>query len=77
MKVEDLKQQLIGQIHITDDNEVLEFMLDFRTQDNKSAPYNLTTEQHERISIALEQIKTGQVISEEEEQKQTLKWLAE
>jgi predicted transcriptional regulator len=71
----ELKDQLIGQIHITEDLETLEFVLDFLRQPVSQEVYSFSDAQLKRIELSLQQIKDGEVFSEEEANKIVDEWM--
>ena len=76
MSTIDLKEQLISQIHITEDQEILEWMLGLLAQQaNQTELYDLNIEQINAIDRAEEQIIRGEYYSEEEANKLTIEWL--
>ena len=76
MSTIDLKEQLISQIHITEDQEILEWMLGLLAQQaNQTELYDLNIEQIKAIDRAEEQIIRGEYYSEEEANKLTIEWL--
>jgi hypothetical protein len=76
MSTIDLKEQLISQIHITEDHEILEWMLGLLAQQaNQTELYDLNIEQINAINRAEEQIIRGEYYSEEEANKLTIEWL--
>jgi hypothetical protein len=71
-----LQEQVISKVHITEDKDILEFVLEFLKQTEVVVePYIFTTEQRKRVDISLEQSRTGSILSEEEEKKLTDEWL--
>ncbi len=76
MSTIDLKEQLISQIQITEDQEILEWMLGLLAQQvNHTELYALNKEQIKAIDRAEEQIIRGEYYSEEEADKMTYEWL--
>jgi len=71
----DLIEQVISKIHITEDTDILEFVLQFLNQSEITEPYQFTDEQKRRLDISLSESAKGQLISEEEEEKMTKEWL--
>ena len=72
----ELKEQLISQIQITDDQEILEWMLGLLAQEsNQTEIYDLNIAQIAAIERAEVQIKRGEYYSEEEADKMTDEWL--
>ena len=70
----ELKEQVISKIHITEDKDVLEFVLEFLHQSDITEPYTFSDEQNKRLNISLEESKKGLIISEDEERKMTEEW---
>lgn len=76
MSTIDLKKQLISQIQITEDQEILEWMLGLLAQQvNQTELYDLNVEQMKAIDRAEEQLIRGEYYSEEEADKMTDEWL--
>ena len=71
----DLIEQVISKVHITEDMDILEFVLQFLNQSEIAEPYHFTIEQKRRLDISLSESSKGQLISEEEEEKMTNEWL--
>lgn len=71
----DLREQVISKIHITEDTNILEFVLQFLNQTEIPHPYQLNTEQKKRLNISLKESDKGQIIFEDEEDKMTNEWL--
>ncbi len=71
----DLIEQVISKIHITEDTDILEFVLQFLNQSEITEPYQFTDQQKRRLDISLSESAKGQLISEEEEDKMTNEWL--
>lgn len=78
MTTRELKEQLISKIQITEDQDILEWLLGLLAQEpNQAEIYNLNNEQIAAIDRAEEQIKKGEYYSEEEADKLTDEWLKE
>ena len=76
MTILQLREQLISKIQITEDQDILEFMLGILVQEPYPIePYILNAEQNKRIDIALKQIDNGETCSDEEADKITQEWL--
>ena len=76
MSTIELKEQLISQIQITEDQEILEWMLGLLAQQaNQTELYDLNIVQSKAIDRAEEQIIRGEYYSEEEADKMTDEWL--
>jgi hypothetical protein len=72
----ELKEKVISQIHITEDNDALEFILEFLTQnEDRNSTYTFSDDLRKRLDISVEQSNNGELISEEEERKLTEEWL--
>lgn len=72
----ELKQQLISQIQISDDPELLEWMLGLLAKNpTETEIYALNADQIATIERAEEQIKHGDYYTEEEADKMTEEWL--
>jgi hypothetical protein len=72
----ELKEKVISQIHITEDSDALEFILEFLLQnDGSNSIYKFSDDLRKRLDISVEQSNNGEVISEEEERKLTEEWL--
>ena len=76
MNSTELREQVISKIQITDDQDILEFVLGILEQDiNTSDVYELNDEQNRRIDIALKQIEKGEIYTEDEVDKITKGWI--
>jgi predicted transcriptional regulator len=76
MTVIELKEKLIAQINITDDEELLNqlsMVIDFESKINEV--HEMSPGEIEAVNEGLEQIKNGQWISHEEANKQIDEWL--
>ncbi len=72
----ELREKVVSKVHITEDKDILEFVLEFLNQSEEVLkPYVFTDEQKKRLDISLQQSKDGNVLSEEEEAKLTAEWL--
>jgi hypothetical protein len=71
----DLVEQVISKVHITEDTDILEFILQFLNQSEISEHYQFTDEQKRRLDISMSESAKGQLISEDEEEKMTNEWL--
>jgi hypothetical protein len=71
----DLIEQVISKVHITEDKDILEFVLQFLNQNEIPEPYHFTGEQKRRLDISISESVSGQLISEEEDEKMTNEWL--
>lgn len=71
----DLIEQVISKVHITEDTDILEFILEFLNQSENKEPYLFTSDQKRRLNISLSESAKGQLLSEDEEEKMTNEWL--
>lgn len=72
----ELREQLISRIQITENQEILEWVLGLLSQEsNQSEIYDLNFEQVAAIERAEAQFKRGEYFSEEEVDKITDEWL--
>lgn len=76
MSTVELRKRLIDKIQKTQDGRILEEvyrLLDLESEDSEI--YKLNEEQNKAITIARQQIKNGQFLTEEEANKDIDQWL--
>ncbi len=72
----ELKEQVISKIQITEDQDVLEFILGMLEHDiHPKEIYELNEQQNQRIDVAQGQIERGETYTELEADKITNDWL--
>lgn len=78
MSTLELRNQLISKIQVTNDDDVLEGILQLlEFESNRTDIYKLNDEQREAIRIAREQYARGEYYTEEEADNITEQWLKE
>ncbi len=76
MTYTELRDQVISKIQITEDMDILEFVLGVLQQDiHTDEVYECSHEQNRRIDIALNQIEIGETYTQEEADKITREWI--
>jgi hypothetical protein len=78
MTVIELKKRLIGKINSTDNNEILEEM--YRLIENEETDlsvYKLSSEQKSAIEEAQDQYRKGNIMKNEQADKEIDEWLGE
>jgi hypothetical protein len=78
MTVIELKKLLIGKINSTDNNEILEEM--YRLIENEETDlsvYKLSSEQKSAIEEAQDQYRKGNIMTNEQAEKEIDQWLGE
>ncbi|MCE2964044.1 MAG: hypothetical protein LW842_12810 [Sphingobacteriales bacterium] len=72
----ELKEQIVGRLQTTDDNDLLEALLSLlEFEINEPEDYILNEHQVKAIEISRNQIRNGEFYSEEEADKITDEWL--
>ncbi len=72
----ELKKRLIGKINNTDNNEILEEMYRLiENEDTDLSVYKLSSEQNSAIEEAQDQYRKGNIITNEQADKEIDEWL--
>ena len=75
MTEDTIKERLIAKIKLTTDSSILEELADiFDFRENEEV-YNVSPAQLKAIQEGRQQIKNGQIISDEESNRKTDEWL--
>ncbi len=78
METEELKKQLINKINQSEDKSLLQGLYNLMILETSlDVIYSLTEEESELLSIAREQVRAGEYLSQEEVDKKVQKWLEE
>jgi len=73
--INDIREKLTGRINQTNRLDLLEEMLQLIENEEDNSIYELTSEQHDAVSEALNQYEKGQYLTDEEADKEISKWL--
>jgi len=74
----ELKEQLISKIKITDNNDLLEMMLNLvEIESDNLSIYPLNENQLHEIELSKQQIKNGEFYTHDEANEITQKWLSQ
>lgn len=73
--INDIKEKLTGRINQTNRLDLLEEMLQLIENEEDNSTYELTSEQQDAVSEALNQYEKGQYLTDEEADEEISKWL--
>jgi len=73
--INDIREKLTGRINQTNRLDLLEEMLQLIENEEDNSIYELTSEQHDAVSEALNQYEKGQYLTDEEADNEISKWL--
>lgn len=71
--INDIREKLTGRINQTNRLDLLEEMLQLIENEEDNSIYELTSEQHDAVSEALNQYEKGQYLTDEEADKEISK----
>jgi len=73
--IKDIREKLTGRINQTNRLDLLDEMLQLIENEEDNSIYELTSEQQDSVSEALNQYEKGQYLTDEEADKEISKWL--